>query len=163
MILSLPLCCLFFMSATSSCKFHRKLMMHEYLFAGLAMTFASNMFLNWMGKPSIHLPACMIVWGVLSCLTGWFFFTSDFLRLTLTLWQVLQRSRSPTFSLLRSDLIRFFSLKLCGSSSDTLLLGFRGGSILPWRVISPFQGKVLYQSRGDSFIQYHTSGINATK
>ena len=28
------------------------------------------MFLNWMGKPSWYLPACMIVWGAISCLTG---------------------------------------------------------------------------------------------
>ncbi|KZW03755.1 MFS general substrate transporter [Exidia glandulosa HHB12029] len=32
----------------------------------------SNMFLNYSGKPSLYLPACMIVWGIISCLTGLF-------------------------------------------------------------------------------------------
>ncbi|KAH9979391.1 MFS general substrate transporter [Lactifluus volemus] len=30
----------------------------------------SNMFLNHIGRPSIYLPACMVLWGTLSCLTG---------------------------------------------------------------------------------------------
>lgn len=30
----------------------------------------SNMLLNYIGKPSLYLPGCMIVWGVISCLTG---------------------------------------------------------------------------------------------
>jgi len=29
-----------------------------------------NMFLNWMGRPSLYLPTCMIIWGMISCLTG---------------------------------------------------------------------------------------------
>lgn len=28
------------------------------------------MFLNYIGKPSIYLPCCMIVWGMISTLTG---------------------------------------------------------------------------------------------
>ncbi|KJA30031.1 hypothetical protein HYPSUDRAFT_196318 [Hypholoma sublateritium FD-334 SS-4] len=36
----------------------------------IIMQIPSNMFLNWIGKPSIYLPACMIVWGSISCLTG---------------------------------------------------------------------------------------------
>ncbi|KAF8897491.1 MFS general substrate transporter [Infundibulicybe gibba] len=36
----------------------------------IIMQIPSNMFLNWIGKPSIYLPACMIVWGAISCLTG---------------------------------------------------------------------------------------------
>ena len=32
--------------------------------------YSRNMFLNYIGKPSIYLPACMILWGLLSCLTG---------------------------------------------------------------------------------------------
>ncbi|KDQ64290.1 hypothetical protein JAAARDRAFT_683372 [Jaapia argillacea MUCL 33604] len=36
----------------------------------ILMQIPSNMFLNWMGKPSIYLPCCMIVWGIISCLTG---------------------------------------------------------------------------------------------
>jgi MFS family permease len=29
-----------------------------------------NMFLNYIGKPSIYLPVCMMVWGTISILTG---------------------------------------------------------------------------------------------
>ena len=28
------------------------------------------MFLNWIGKPSVYLPICMIIWGMISTLTG---------------------------------------------------------------------------------------------
>ncbi|KAJ4478020.1 major facilitator superfamily domain-containing protein [Lentinula aciculospora] len=30
----------------------------------------SNMTLNYFGKPSLYLPGCMAVWGIMSCLTG---------------------------------------------------------------------------------------------
>jgi len=30
----------------------------------------SNMFLNYIGKPSIYIPCCMIAWGAISALTG---------------------------------------------------------------------------------------------
>lgn len=30
----------------------------------------SNMFLNYIGKPSIYLPVCMMIWGTISILTG---------------------------------------------------------------------------------------------
>ncbi|KAH7928175.1 MFS general substrate transporter [Leucogyrophana mollusca] len=41
------------------------------LFIGyILMQVPSNLFLNWLGRPSIYLPSCMIVWGVLSILTG---------------------------------------------------------------------------------------------
>ncbi len=29
-----------------------------------------NMLLNYIGKPSLYLPACMMVWGTISILTG---------------------------------------------------------------------------------------------
>ncbi|KIK90668.1 hypothetical protein PAXRUDRAFT_800745 [Paxillus rubicundulus Ve08.2h10] len=34
------------------------------------MQVPSNMFMNWVGRPSIYLPTTMIVWGVISILTG---------------------------------------------------------------------------------------------
>lgn len=34
------------------------------------MQIPSNMFLNWIGKPSLYLPVCMMIWGMLSILTG---------------------------------------------------------------------------------------------
>ncbi|KAF6749945.1 MFS general substrate transporter [Ephemerocybe angulata] len=45
------------------------------------MQVPSNMFLNYIGKPSIYLPGCMIVWGVISVLTG---ITKNFVGALLT-------------------------------------------------------------------------------
>ncbi|PFH46169.1 hypothetical protein AMATHDRAFT_77797 [Amanita thiersii Skay4041] len=36
----------------------------------IIMQIPSNMFLNYIGRPSLYLPVCMMVWGVISCLTG---------------------------------------------------------------------------------------------
>ena len=36
----------------------------------LRLECSRNMFLNHVGKPSKYLPACMIIWGVISILTG---------------------------------------------------------------------------------------------
>ncbi|KAF9782268.1 MFS general substrate transporter [Thelephora terrestris] len=36
----------------------------------ITMQVPSNMFLNHFGKPSVYLPACMALWGLLSTLTG---------------------------------------------------------------------------------------------
>ncbi|KAH7887797.1 MFS general substrate transporter [Phlebopus sp. FC_14] len=36
----------------------------------ILMQIPSNMFLNYIGKPSLYLPACMIIWGTISALTG---------------------------------------------------------------------------------------------
>ncbi|KAG5646602.1 hypothetical protein DXG03_002906 [Asterophora parasitica] len=36
----------------------------------IIMQVPSNMFLNWIGRPSLYLPACMVVWGVISVLTA---------------------------------------------------------------------------------------------
>ncbi|KAF9452505.1 MFS general substrate transporter [Macrolepiota fuliginosa MF-IS2] len=47
----------------------------------IIMQIPSNMFLNWIGKPSLYLPVCMIIWGMISCLTG---ATRDFVGALLT-------------------------------------------------------------------------------
>ncbi|KAG8688454.1 actin [Ceratobasidium sp. 423] len=36
----------------------------------ILMQIPSNIFLNFIGKPSLYLPACMLVWGMISVLTG---------------------------------------------------------------------------------------------
>ncbi|KAL0576310.1 hypothetical protein V5O48_005686 [Marasmius crinis-equi] len=41
----------------------------------ILMQIPSNLFLNWIGKPSIYLPTCMLVWGLISVLIG---LTSNF-------------------------------------------------------------------------------------
>ncbi|KAG2113222.1 MFS general substrate transporter [Suillus clintonianus] len=41
------------------------------LFVGYTtMQVPANMFLYWLGRPSIFLPSCMLVWGAISALTG---------------------------------------------------------------------------------------------
>lgn len=47
----------------------------------ILMQVPSNMFLNYIGKPSIYLPSCMIIWGMISCLTG---ATTNFVGALLT-------------------------------------------------------------------------------
>ncbi|EPT03628.1 hypothetical protein FOMPIDRAFT_86900 [Fomitopsis schrenkii] len=47
----------------------------------IIMQIPSNMILNYIGKPSLHLPICMIVWGVISILTG---ITKNFVGALLT-------------------------------------------------------------------------------
>ncbi|KAG9032866.1 hypothetical protein FS837_002614 [Tulasnella sp. UAMH 9824] len=47
----------------------------------IIMQVPSNMILNYIGKPSLYLPACMVVWGVISCLTG---ITTNFTGALLT-------------------------------------------------------------------------------
>ncbi|KAG2338781.1 MFS general substrate transporter [Suillus weaverae] len=43
------------------------------LFVGYTiMQVPANMFLYWLGRPSIFLPSCMLVWGAISVLTGFF-------------------------------------------------------------------------------------------
>ncbi|KAJ7507751.1 MFS general substrate transporter [Mycena galericulata] len=47
----------------------------------LLMQIPSNMFLNYIGRPSIYLPVCMISWGLLSVSTG---FTTNFISVMYT-------------------------------------------------------------------------------
>lgn len=47
----------------------------------IIMQVPSNMFLNWIGKPSLYLPFCMIIWGTISVLTG---ITHNFVGALLT-------------------------------------------------------------------------------
>ncbi|KAG9083218.1 hypothetical protein FRC07_013978, partial [Ceratobasidium sp. 392] len=47
----------------------------------ILMQIPSNMFLNYIGKPSIYLPVCMLIWGMISVLTG---ITHNFVGALLT-------------------------------------------------------------------------------
>ncbi|KAJ7283701.1 MFS general substrate transporter [Mycena rebaudengoi] len=47
----------------------------------ILMQVPSNMFLNWIGRPSRYLPACMVIWGIISILTG---ITTNFVGALLT-------------------------------------------------------------------------------
>ncbi|KAI0029233.1 MFS general substrate transporter [Vararia minispora EC-137] len=47
----------------------------------ILMQIPSNMLLNWMGRPSLYLPTFMVVWGMISVLTG---ITTNFTGALLT-------------------------------------------------------------------------------
>ncbi|KAG9101248.1 hypothetical protein FS749_008921 [Ceratobasidium sp. UAMH 11750] len=47
----------------------------------ILMQIPSNIFLNYIGKPSIYLPVCMLIWGMISVLTG---ITHNFVGALLT-------------------------------------------------------------------------------
>ncbi|KAG8936933.1 hypothetical protein FRC02_010023 [Tulasnella sp. 418] len=47
----------------------------------ILMQVPSNMFLNYIGRPSIYLPICMLIWGAISVLTG---ITHNFVGALLT-------------------------------------------------------------------------------
>jgi len=47
----------------------------------IIMQVPSNMFLNYIGKPSIYLPCCVLIWGMISTLTG---ITTNFTGALLT-------------------------------------------------------------------------------
>ncbi|KAG1847803.1 major facilitator superfamily domain-containing protein [Suillus tomentosus] len=47
----------------------------------IMMQVPSNMFLNYIKKPSLYLPVCMVIWGVISALTG---ITTNFVGALLT-------------------------------------------------------------------------------
>ncbi|VDC06986.1 unnamed protein product [Peniophora sp. CBMAI 1063] len=47
----------------------------------ILMQVPSNMFLNYIGRPRIYLPTCMIIWGMISTLTG---ITTNFVSALLT-------------------------------------------------------------------------------
>ncbi|KAJ7129739.1 MFS general substrate transporter [Mycena epipterygia] len=47
----------------------------------IIMQIPSNMFLNWIGRPSLYLPCAMIIWGTISALTG---ITTNFVGALLT-------------------------------------------------------------------------------
>lgn len=47
----------------------------------ILMQIPSNMFLNYIGRPSLYLPICMMIWGTISILTG---ITTNFTGALLT-------------------------------------------------------------------------------
>ncbi|KIY63341.1 sugar transporter [Cylindrobasidium torrendii FP15055 ss-10] len=47
----------------------------------ILMQIPSNMLLNKIGRPSIYIPCCMIIWGMISCLTG---ITTNFVGALMT-------------------------------------------------------------------------------
>lgn len=80
---------------------------------------SSNMFLNYVGRPSIYLPVCMMLWGAISCVTGQ--------RLIFCLpahFPTLVRRRHP---------------QLHWSPRRSILPWVRGGGFFPWRPLSSIE------------------------
>jgi len=106
------------------------------------MQIPSNMFLNYIGKPSIYLPACMILWGVLSCLTGT---AQNFTEALLTRFFLgfVEASFFPGALFLlskwykRSELGLRTALLSCG-----LLISNAFGSLMASGILSGMQGKL---------------------
>jgi len=113
------------------------------LYAGyILMQIPSNMFLNYIGKPSIYLPACMVLWGVLSCLTG---AAHNFTTALLTRFFLgfTEASFLPGALFLlskwykRSELGLRTALLYCG-----VLIGNAFGSLMASGILSGMQGKL---------------------
>ena len=96
---------------------------------------SSNMFLNHIGRPSLYLPACMVLWGAISCVTGQ--------RLTFCLlahFPTLVRRRHP---------------QLYRSAPHSILPWLRGGRLFPWRPLSSIE---VVQALG-TWAPHRTTGV----
>lgn len=110
----------------------------------IMMQVPSNIFLNFIGKPSLYLPCCMILWGIISCLTG---VTTRFVGVLLTRFflgfcecaffpgAVFLLSKWYT----KKELGFRMSLLSCGS-----LMSNAFGSLIASGVLDGMQGKLGY-------------------
>ncbi|EIN10908.1 MFS general substrate transporter [Punctularia strigosozonata HHB-11173 SS5] len=108
----------------------------------ILMQIPSNMFLNYIGRPSIYLPACMIVWGTISILTG---VTHDFVGALLTRFFLgfVEAAFFPGSLFLlskwykRSELGQRTALLSCGS-----LISNAFGSLIASGILDGMEGKL---------------------
>ncbi|KAJ6614287.1 MFS general substrate transporter [Mycena sp. CBHHK59/15] len=127
----------------------------------ILMQIPSNMFLNYIGKPSIFLPTCMMIWGLISVSTG---LTTNFVGAMYTRFFIgfteaaffpgAWASTSPTrFSSVRANLIKFLiskwykrselsqrtALLSCGS-----LISNAFGSLIASGILDNMEGRLGY-------------------
>ncbi|KAH9077091.1 MFS general substrate transporter [Lactarius deliciosus] len=108
----------------------------------ILMQIPSNMFLNHIGRPSIYLPICMIIWGAISCLTG---ATHNYIGALLTRFFLgfVEAAFFPGALFLlskwykRSELGFRTALLACGS-----LISNAFGSLMASSILSGMQGKM---------------------
>ncbi|KAI0307088.1 MFS general substrate transporter [Multifurca ochricompacta] len=108
----------------------------------ILMQIPSNMFLNYIGRPSIYLPLCMMLWGVISCLTGT---THSFTGALLTRFFLgfVEAAFFPGALFLlskwykRSELGLRTALLACGN-----LISNAFGSLMASAILSGMQGKL---------------------
>ncbi|KAH8106003.1 MFS general substrate transporter [Cristinia sonorae] len=108
----------------------------------IIMQIPSNMFLNWVGKPSLYLPFCMAIWGAISCLTG---ITNNFVGALLTRFFLgfVEAAFFPgAYFLLskwykRSELGLRIAILYCGN-----IISNAFGSLMASGILSGMQGKL---------------------
>ncbi|TFK55471.1 MFS general substrate transporter [Heliocybe sulcata] len=108
----------------------------------IIMQIPSNMFLNYMGRPSLYLPSCMIIWGTLSILTG---ITKNFVGALLTRFFLgfVEAAFFPGALFLlskwykRSELGTRTALLSCGS-----LISNAFGSLIASGILDGMEGKL---------------------
>ncbi|KAH9999954.1 sugar transporter [Russula vinacea] len=108
----------------------------------ILMQIPSNMFLNYIGKPSIYLPASMMLWGVISVLTGT---THDFTGAVLTRFFLgfVEAAFFPGALFLLSKWYKRSELGLrTAFLSCGLLISNAFGSLLASGILSGMQGKL---------------------
>jgi len=110
----------------------------------ILMQVPSNMFLDYVGKPSIYLPCCMILWGAISILTG---FATTFLGAFITRFFLgfVEAVFFPGALFLlskwykRNELGQRTALLSCGS-----LLSNAFGSLIASGILDGMEGKMGY-------------------
>ncbi|TFY60003.1 hypothetical protein EVJ58_g5425 [Rhodofomes roseus] len=108
----------------------------------IIMQVPSNMILNYVGKPSLHLPFCMIVWGVISILTG---ITHNFVGALLTRFFLgfMEAAFFPGALFLiskwykRSELGRRTAILYCGN-----IISNAFGSLIASGILDTMEGKL---------------------
>ncbi|KAG0697642.1 major facilitator superfamily domain-containing protein [Suillus ampliporus] len=108
----------------------------------IIMQVPSNMFLHWLGRPSIFIPSCMAVWGVISVLTG---ITQNYTGILLVRF-FLGFVEAPFFPGViflisrwykRDELALRTSIVACGG-----ILSLAFGSLIASGILSGMQGKL---------------------
>ncbi|KAG0697635.1 major facilitator superfamily domain-containing protein [Suillus ampliporus] len=101
----------------------------------IIMQVPGNMFLHWLERPSIFIPSCMAVWGMISVLTG--------VLLVRFFLGIVEAPFFPGVLFLisrwykRDELAMRTSLVTCGS-----ILSFGFGSLIASGILSSMQGKL---------------------
>lgn len=110
----------------------------------IIMQIPSNMFLDYIGKPSLYLPVCMIVWGGISVMTG---FTTNFLGALCTRFFLgfVEAAFFPGALFLisrwykRSELSQRTALLTCG-----ILVSNAFGSLIASAILDSMEGRLGY-------------------
>jgi len=108
----------------------------------IIMQIPSNMLMNYVGKPSLHIPICMMIWGMMSILTG---ITTNFVGALLTRFFLgfVEAAFFPGSLFLiskwykRSELGSRTALLYCGN-----IISNAFGSLMASGILDSMQGKL---------------------